>query len=283
METHSRVTVHIPKLMKGSTAREADLSTLLAGLAGLEPRGGNAFGSCGRAVSGFDLLISAVEDIAAPVLVLETLESGTAEGWQVVTLDLATIAQETVSDLSVEHARDTLEFAEILARLGGHLTALDHIGVNFNVGWLGSFPFRHRLLTNLAATDFAISHPGRPDWIFLVPDADEIAFGSGHALPKVELVLEPLSFRGSILQLDVCTDLSCEAVEQLFPAPYGMAPEGLATYLRSVFVRTSWPDGVALRLDIRFAQSNGADFSRWLVSQGQRLRLWDLQMQQMVW
>jgi hypothetical protein len=174
--------------------------------------------------------------------------------------------------------RNLVPAAEVCRRLEGHLTRVDHTGVNIPRTLLE--PTRwERLLQQLSAVSNLYRYPTGEEWPFLLPATeaefqDDIRhFVSGRE-PKFELVYEDGFFQPEF-QFALGTDLTRPEVEALFPEPYGRTIPGLEDIFRMVFLAHPYP-GLNLRFDVYY-RSEGEiaddwETGEWLVKEGGRIR-----------
>lgn len=170
-----------------------------------------------------------------------------------------------------------LSIEEVYRRLRGHVTYLDHTGLNLPT----SARFEHSwdmLTTRLAATANLYHYPTGEPWPFLLPATDEefatdIQYFTTGRGPKFELVHDP-SLRYPLIQIDIHTDLPRAEIERRFPEPYGRAIPGLDAFFRSVYLFHPWP-GLSFRVDLRYRDDGPPsdwDTGAWLVTAGGRIR-----------
>jgi hypothetical protein len=172
-----------------------------------------------------------------------------------------------------EHA---LPMDSIYARLRGHITRLDHTGINIPSSLIPRDTWQ-RFINHLAAESNMYRYPTGEDWPFMLPatqeeyEMDITQFPVGRE-PRCELVYDQFSVEPTI-QIDVETDLAREQVEELFPDPYGISFPDLADYFRTVYIEHEWP-GLRVRFDIRFKSDEPGDYwetGKWLVTKGGRI------------
>lgn len=266
MTTLRRILLRIPRLVAGTHAAAPDVPQFLSMLGGLVQHGANEFGIAPTSLPRFDIRITTNESLPAPQLVLQCSEHPRRASEPDIVVDLACCdPRRTIAGTD----ECELDLSDVMAKLDGHLTGLDHIGINVGVDLLGLRPEQHPLLVQLARSGSAVAHPGHPNWIFLMPVTPAVGGSPSFDLPMFEVVLEPPGLHGPVFQFDVRTSLHRADAERLFPAPLGRAPAGLDDVYRSVFVRTAWPTGVRLRVDVRFDRAGSASLARWLLAKGQ--------------
>jgi hypothetical protein len=168
-----------------------------------------------------------------------------------------------------------LPLSTIEARLAGHITHVDHTGVNLPTALVDCEQWEN-LLRVLAQTSALYRYPEGEPWPFIIPTSDDEyrddirAFPKGR-LPKFELVRD---CRASlpVLQFALGTDLSREELEARLPHPYGVAFRDLGHIFRTVYVEHPWP-GLIIRLDLNYAGPvTDWDTGEWLVTAGGRIR-----------
>lgn len=169
-----------------------------------------------------------------------------------------------------------LSLGEVAARVRGHVTRIDHTGVNLPTGTV-TRPAWNDLITALASSAALYRYPTGEAWPFVVPtseaefERDITDFVAGRE-PKFELVYDQWS-PVPVLQWSIETDLVRSELEQLFPDPYGEAFPDLGDIFRTVYVAHPWP-GLRIRFDLNY-RSNGTpsvwDTSEWLVTEGGRI------------
>ncbi len=167
-----------------------------------------------------------------------------------------------------------LAMADVVARLAGQITHIDHTGVNLpldSTRW-------DALVHALAQTAAVYRYPEGEPWPFILPTSDEeytdeIYRFAGGRWPKFELVHDTLT-NVPIIQIALGTTLTRVALEGLFPAPHGVAFPGLGEFFRTIYVQQPWPE-LLLRLDLYYASSgieSDWDTGQWLVEAGGRIR-----------
>lgn len=170
-----------------------------------------------------------------------------------------------------------LPITEITKRLQGHVTRIDHTGLNIPSKFVGRDEWDELMIT-AALTCNMYKYPTGEDWPFILPatksefETDITTFPVGRG-PKFELVYDTFSSVPTI-QIDLETDLERPQVERLFPAPYGISFPDLAEYFRTVFVHHEWA-GINIRFDIRFKSTNPSNdwnTGKWLVVSGGRIK-----------
>jgi len=180
------------------------------------------------------------------------------------------------SSVATLQTNKLLSAGELYYRLHGHITQVDHTGVNIpttaldRVGW-------DRLLQQLGAISALYKYPGE-DWPFILPTTQEEFqsdiqhFVAGRE-PKFELVYDVWASQ-PVLQFSVATDFTRAGVEALFPEPYGVAFPDLGDIFRTVYLAHPWPN-LIIRFDLNY-RSEGVvsdwDTGEWLITQGGRIR-----------
>lgn len=170
-----------------------------------------------------------------------------------------------------------LPIAELCDRLHGHITRVDHTGINLPSN-LVSREAWEQLVSNIADNSNLYRYPTGEDWPFILP-ATEAEHANGikefpvGREPKFELVYDTFSPVPTI-QIDIETDLLRTEIEQLFPDPYGVSFPDLADYFRTVYIDHEWP-GLAIRFDLRFKNDNPRgdwETGKWLIEDGGRVQ-----------
>jgi hypothetical protein len=170
-----------------------------------------------------------------------------------------------------------LPITELCSRLQGHITRIDHTGINLPSALTPKDTWE-QFISKLAASCNLYRYPTGEDWPFILPATkyefahDIQSFPVGRE-PKFELVYDTFSPVPTI-QIDIETDLLRTEIEQLFPEPYGVSFPDLADYFRTVYIDHDWP-GLAIRFDLRFKNDDPAgdwETGAWLVNDGGRLR-----------
>jgi hypothetical protein len=162
-------------------------------------------------------------------------------------------------------------------RLAGHVTRIDHTGVNFPAALLDTARWE-ALLGALARSAALYRYPGGQPWPFILPTSDEefsdevYTFATWRA-PKFELVYDAQA-NVPIIQIALGTDLPRAELEAWFPAPHGVAFPGLSEFFRAVYVEQPWAE-LLVRLDLYYGSTESEsdwDTGRWLVQAGGRIR-----------
>ena len=168
----------------------------------------------------------------------------------------------------------TVTMEDVVARLAGQITHIDHTGVNLpldSTHW-------EALVHALAQAAALYRYPEGEPWPFILPTSDEeytdeIYRFAGGRWPKFELVHDTLT-NVPLIQIALGTTLTRAALEGLFPAPHGVAFPGLGEFFRTIYVQQPWPE-LLLRLDLYYASSgieSDWDTGQWLVEAGGRIR-----------
>jgi hypothetical protein len=164
-----------------------------------------------------------------------------------------------------------ITLTDLLQMTDGRLLGLDHAGINFDPDAIHG-PDNAHLLDELVSSRMAVSHPGQPNWIFLIAPPSDTGQKHGRLAVKFEFVLDK-GLEMPLVQFDVRTSFERDELERLFPEPIGFALPGLEEYFRSIPIAASWR-GAGLRFDLRMANKPGEPtFSDWLLSSGIRLSL----------
>jgi hypothetical protein len=163
----------------------------------------------------------------------------------------------------------------ISARLAGHITHVDHTGVNLPKSLVDGERWDD-LLQSLAREAALYRYPDGEPWPFILPASDEEfcddihIFATGR-FPKFELVHDVLATL-PVLQFALGTDLSREELEASLPEPYGVAFPDLGHIFRTVYVDHPWPN-LLIRLDLNYAGPvTDWDTGEWLAKAGGRIR-----------
>jgi hypothetical protein len=167
-----------------------------------------------------------------------------------------------------------LDIRELAKRLTGHVTRLDHWGVNMPTSMFTAEQWQE-MLQRLAVASNVYNYPEEQPWKFILPATDNefnndiTDFPQGRE-PRFELVHDTYGVVPE-LQIDIETDLTRQEIEGLFPAPYGISYPAVADYFRTVYVHHPWR-GLNIRFDIRFAgKPSDWESGRWLVQKGGRI------------
>jgi hypothetical protein len=189
--------------------------------------------------------------------------------------DAVRSTEEPLPRISDDDQPARLPLVTIGERLAGHITGVDHTGVNLPTALVAAARWDD-LLRALARSSALYRYPGGEPWPFIIPAGDDEyrddirAFPVGR-LPKFELVHDSRATR-PILQFSFGTDLSREELEALLPEPYGVAFPDLGHLFRTVYVEHPWP-GLGIRLDLTYAgPTTDWDTGEWLMRTGGRIR-----------
>ncbi len=169
-----------------------------------------------------------------------------------------------------------LTAAEFAQRLAGHITRVDHTGVNLPVSLLARDEW-DRLLQQLSGVANLYNYPTGEDWPFIIPaTAAEFQgniqdFVAGRE-PKFELVYDGWTAQ-PLLQFALGTDLTRTQLEALLPEPVGWVIPELADIFRSVWLAHPWP-GLSIRFDLYYHSDELSDWDtgEWLVKAGGRIQ-----------
>jgi hypothetical protein len=168
-----------------------------------------------------------------------------------------------------------LPLATIGDRLAGHITHVDHTGVNLPTALVDGERW-DSLLQALARCSALYRYPDGDPWPFIIPTTDDEYrddirnFPVGR-LPKFEFVHDSRATL-PVLQFSLGTDLSRQELETRLPDPYGVAFPDLGHLFRTVYVDHPWP-GLVIRLDLSYAGPiTDWDTGEWLVTAGGRIR-----------
>lgn len=169
-----------------------------------------------------------------------------------------------------------LPINELAKRLKGHITRIDHTGLNLPSALVTPEVWQ-QVVQKIAKSANLYKYPTGEDWPFILPvtkteyNADITDFVVGRE-PRFELVYDMYSPVVTI-QIDIETDLSRSEVERLLPEPYGISFPDLADFFRTAYVHHSWL-GLAIRFDIRFKNDKlDGDWKtgKWLIKDGGRI------------
>jgi hypothetical protein len=186
--------------------------------------------------------------------------------------DQGTYYEVTIQDTTLYR----LPIEEMMKRLKGHVTRVDHTGLNLPSKLVGRNKW-NELINDVSLKCNLYKYPTDDDWPFILPatnnelETDITTFPVGRG-PKFELVYDAFSSVPTI-QIDLEVDFERRDVEQLFPAPYGISFPDLAEYFRTVYVHHEW-FGLDIRFDIRFKSTNPLndwDTGKWLAKNGGRI------------
>ena len=168
-----------------------------------------------------------------------------------------------------------LPMATISARLAGHITHIDHTGVNLPKTLVDDEHWDY-LLQSLAREAALYRYPDGEPWPFIIPAGDEEfrddirTFAAGR-FPKFELVHDGRATL-PVLQFALGTDLARVELEAMLPDPYGEAFPDLGHIFRTVYVGHPWPN-LLIRLDLNYVGPVADwDTGEWLVTAGGRIR-----------
>jgi hypothetical protein len=169
-----------------------------------------------------------------------------------------------------------LTVPEMAQRLRGHVTRLDHTGVNLPARLVERVRW-DELLGQCAASAALYRYPGE-DWPFILPSTEEEFNGDIHQFvvgrePKFEFVYDTW-MTVPVLQFSLGTDLPRTEIEVRFPVPEGVALSGLEDVFRTVYVRHPWAQ-LVIRFDLNYQGEEAVsdwDTGEWLVLQGGRIR-----------
>ena len=278
MERLRRITYRFPEHVAGADEFMSALSALLAPVPGLRTEGGMLHLEPGQPAGAVPITVLTPAPVATPEIVFATHQA----------LDLALGSLRLHSDVAGE--RETpggpqsavpggkparLPLATIAARLAGHVTHVDHTGVNLPQSMVRDEHWE-KLLRVLAREAALYRYPGGEPWPFVLPASDEEfqddirAFVIGR-FPKFELVHDGWATL-PVLQFALGTDLAREALEAILPDPDGVAFPDLGHIFRTVYVDHPWPD-LLVRLDLNYAGPvTDWDTGEWLVTAGERIR-----------
>jgi hypothetical protein len=172
--------------------------------------------------------------------------------------------------------RELLPIGELCHRLSGHLTGIDHMGINIPEDTLGLADWR-RLLQDLSAVSAMYKYQTDKPWPFIIPTTQEEFEGEiqdfvvGRA-PRFELVYESRDF--PLLQFSVRTNLDQKQLIRMFPEPHGTLLPEVGQFFRSVHVAHPWQE-LENRFDLYYRSEKGTlkwETGEELVTKGGRIR-----------
>lgn len=164
---------------------------------------------------------------------------------------------------------------DVLIRLEGHITRVDHTGINLPTK-LYSKEEWNSLLKYLSSVSNLYEYPTGELWPFLIPastyeNINEITDFTILREPRLELVYDEYADKIT-LQIDIETDLSKDEVEKLFPKDTGVYFENLENVFKAIYL--DYDEYIDIRLDVRFKAENGNFKSgKWFVTEGKRIIL----------
>ncbi len=162
---------------------------------------------------------------------------------------------------------------EVLLKLSGHVTRIDHIGINFPAN-LYSQKEWDELLQYFSSVSNVYAYPTGEPWPFLLPatkeeNEKEITNFEIVREPRLEFVLDKYTNRVTI-HMDIETDLIKKEVEALFPKEEGVYFENLANDYKAIYL--AYEQLLDIRLDIRYkCVHNDFESGKWFVTKGKRL------------
>jgi hypothetical protein len=173
--------------------------------------------------------------------------------------------------------RDRMRLADVTRRVAGSITRVDHTGVNLPSHSMSTAEWT-ALVRKLAAATTMYRYPTGEQWPFILPSTVEELATDIHDFvvgrePRFELVHDPWC-RRTTWQFALWTTLARSELENLFPAPVGIALPGLEEIFRTVYIQSPWPD-LEIRLDLCFRVDDGQsawETGQWLVTEGGRIR-----------
>jgi len=169
----------------------------------------------------------------------------------------------------------TLDLADLVGRLAGHVNEVDHTGVNLPTSIMSADQWND-LVSAIAGASTMYRYPTGEDWPFVIPStSDELAddirtFVEGR-VPKFELVYDSWRTQPE-WQFALSTDLTRAELEAMFPE--GFTFPALEDIFRVVKVNHPWP-GLSVRFDLSYRVDAGPNewaTGEWLVKQGGRIR-----------
>lgn len=162
---------------------------------------------------------------------------------------------------------------EVLVKLSGHVTRIDHIGINFPTNLYTQKEW-DELLQYFSSVSNVYAYPTGEPWPFLLPatkeeNEKEITNFEIIREPRLEFVFDKYTNKVTI-HIDIETDLIKEEVEALFPKEEGDYFENLANRYKAIYL--AYNQLLDIRLDIRYkCMHNDFESGRWFVTKGKRL------------
>lgn len=162
---------------------------------------------------------------------------------------------------------------ELLSKLSGHVTRVDHTGINLlsslytNEEW-------YDFLNYISSVSNIYSYPTGEPWPFLIPSTfeeqkNEIMDFTILREPRLELVYDNSS-PNPTLHIDIETNLSKQEVENLFPGNKGIYFNTLENIFKAIYL--DYNSHIDIRFDIRFkCIHNDFESGEWFVNYGKRL------------
>lgn len=167
-----------------------------------------------------------------------------------------------------------LPIQEVKQKLAGHITRVDHTGVNLPTNLYSQKEWNY-ILHYFASHTNLYHYPTGELWPFAIPatkkeNEEEITDFDLIREPKFELCYEEYETNVT-LHLDLETDLSKAEVESLFPQEQGVYFETLEHVYKAIYL--DYEENINIRIDVRFKSERG-DFEsgKWLVLEGKRIR-----------
>jgi len=162
---------------------------------------------------------------------------------------------------------------EVLKKLHGRITRLDHTGFNLPMGLYSEQEWQS-LLGKLAKVTNMYKYPSGEPWPFVLP-ATEAEFKKDITdftllrEPKFEIVYDDYTNMVAI-HIDMQTDMTKEETEKLFPGNQGVSFDTLENVFKSIYL--DYCDSIDIRLDLRFKGKRGTfESGEWLVKEGGRI------------
>jgi hypothetical protein len=276
LERLRRITYRLPEHVAGAAEFMSALSTLLAPVPGLRVERGVVHLESTQPAGALPTTALILAPAATPEI---TFAMNRSLNLALGSLRLySDVAEEATSGLQIIVASDQpvrLPMATISARLAGHITHVDHTGVNLPNTLVDDERWSD-LLQALAQEAALYRYPDGEPWPFILPTSNEEfrddirTFAMGR-FPKFELVHDGRATL-PVLQFALSTDLSREELEAILPDPYGVAFPDLGHIFRTVYVDHPWPN-LLIRLDLNYAGPiTDWDTGEWLVRAGGRIR-----------
>ena len=274
MERLRRITYRFPEHVAGTDEFMSSLSALLSLVPGLRTERAMIYLEPSQPAGALPITALTLAPVATPEIAFAMKRE--------LNLTLGSlrlhsnVAVEATSGLAVVIQGDQpgrLPMATISARLAGHITHVDHTGVNLPKTLVSGERW-DELLQSLAQETTLYRYPDDEPWPFILPASDEEyrddirAFAMGR-FPKFELVHDGWATL-PVLQFSLGTDLSREELEAVLPDPYGVAFPDLGHIFRTVYVDHPWPN-LLIRLDLNCTGPiTDWDTGEWLVKAGGR-------------
>ncbi len=181
------------------------------------------------------------------------------------------------NDGTTDSQQPTIDLAELVQRLQGHVQRVDHTGVNLPTRATSPEQWQE-LVGAIAATATMYRYPTGEPWPFVLPSStdelhDDIRDFIVGREPRFELVHDEWQTQTE-WQFALWTDLTRAELEKLFPEPEGITFPGLEDIFRVIKIRHPWP-GLGIRFDLCYRIDDGPsdwETGEWLITEGGRIR-----------